>query len=277
MSFLLTHLPSPRPGAEFAITLAPSQMPLLDTPRVGGVRVVPAVVYLHALQEASHRAFGWSEVHVTSLSLEEAVVLGERAEVLRLVLEQPQGDVSEFGLWSQPTDTNSPQWRKTASGALCAAPSSRKSPRRVDVAGLRARLDTHLTGSAFYEQAWPAAFKLGPALELVRDVWTGAGEALGQVEAGPACKGAGVPTSLLLLDAAVQVSLAAIGPGSLGTVYMGTGQQSSVILESIGEGPLLSHAQRVPGSPDTRPAFDLTLMRPDGRVVAEVKGAVPLL
>ncbi len=147
-----------------------------------------------------------------------------------------------------------------------------------------------LSGTEFYQTIWNPEFQLGPSFQCIEKLWRRDGEVLAQMRFPEMPAPYIVRPNLLVLDACVQLFMAALPRGgrslakrdpdlsgeSVGTeedVYVGTGQESCRVYGPLPSAPLWCHAL-LRKSEDYQEAItgDFRLFDESGKMVAEVAG-----
>ncbi|WBB80641.1 type I polyketide synthase [Micromonospora sp. WMMD882] len=210
-------------------------------------------------------------VQVTDLVLHEALALpDDDAPRSTQVVLTPLGDGrSRMEVFSQPaTDPADAPWTRHATGTVTGLPPQPTD--RRDPASLGHGL-TAVDVTAFYQRLRTIGIEYGPAFTGIGRLWRGVDEAVGHVvlPAGPAAGPAGFHWHPALLDAALQVALAAF-PDDLTDAWLPIGVDRFTPAAAPGTA-VWSHARLRRHDSGTAVA-DVEVRRVDGTLAARVEG-----
>jgi acyl transferase domain-containing protein len=270
------RISSPLPHVQYEIELRLDSLELLRQHRVYGHAVVPGVVYLQMAMLAAAEVSPVGIAGVEDLSLLEPLVIGETVtRTIQLILEPHDAGTVSFAIHSRGMDDS---WRVHVRGRLKQASADEPPPgARVRPAALVEQCPAELSGADFYRDIWSQDFALGPDLQLVERIWRGEGQAVGRLRRPQAATHPEVQPDLLVLDACVQLLVAAI-PRRIEaegrrTLYVGTGQRASHLYRELPKTHVWCHARVVHTDPDAgRCVGDLTVFDDAGTLLAELTG-----
>lgn len=247
-------------------TISLATMPFLNEHRVHGHTVVPGVVFLELVLQATTRILG-DKLAVADFRLQRPLVLtGAETATLQAVLTPAGSDSGQItvqvfssvddGDWYQHLECS------LGHGSDLEDAAAKPSPPEPD-----------LVEADFYTEAWHPEFRLGGSFRLVTRWGRGFGIAVGEIrEPDSAAQGltAGIRSELLRLDAAVQL-IGAARPGIVRAepVHLGTGYERLIVYGRL-DHPVLRCVATLRGYGAT--VGDLVLYAPDGTAVAELLG-----
>jgi acyl transferase domain-containing protein/NADPH:quinone reductase-like Zn-dependent oxidoreductase/acyl carrier protein/short-subunit dehydrogenase len=200
-------------------------LPALLDHRVLGSVVLPAAAIVEMALKAAALHRGTTACDLQGLDIRRPLVLpaGQTARI-QFTISPDDGQFSlrsstvgagTDGPGSEETaaqgagpDATDINWMLHAIGTIATATTGVR-PERVSIAGLRARLGERLSASAFYERCTSKGLQYGPAFQRVREVWCGADEALAALDAVPRADEIDFVFPPAVLDACLQVALAA--------------------------------------------------------------------
>jgi acyl transferase domain-containing protein/NADPH:quinone reductase-like Zn-dependent oxidoreductase/NADP-dependent 3-hydroxy acid dehydrogenase YdfG/acyl carrier protein len=177
---------------------------LLDH-RVLGSVVLPAAAIVEMALEAASRHRGTTACDLQNLDIRRPLVL-PTGQTVRVQFSVSPDD-GLFSLRSRAAGDDA-GWMVHAIGTI-ATPTPGVRPAGISIAALRARLDTRLSADAFYQRCVSKGLQYGPAFQRVREVWCGADEALASLDAAPRADETEFAFPPAVLDACLQVALAA--------------------------------------------------------------------
>jgi 3-oxoacyl-(acyl-carrier-protein) synthase/NADPH:quinone reductase-like Zn-dependent oxidoreductase/SAM-dependent methyltransferase/NAD(P)-dependent dehydrogenase (short-subunit alcohol dehydrogenase family) len=165
---------------------------------VEGQVVLPATGHLELMLEAASEALG----HGSALEdvVLEAPLAIEGARRAQTVVEEETNGRNRVRLYAEQGDG---EWKRVSEGWL--SPQRGELPERLDLPEIRNRLRHLKAGSAFYTQLASRGLTFGDRFHGVQNVWTGPGEALGEI-AVTETDGADWVLTPWWLDACLQVA-----------------------------------------------------------------------
>ena len=165
--------------------------------RVFGEVVAPGALYAAQVAEAVSEAGSRSGVALSEVQLHDPLVLS--GEALRTVQVVVSGD-GGFEVLSRDGGDGA-AWAVHAEGRWGTSDGKGES---VDLAALREGL-APVAVEAFYRETAAGGIAYGPAFRVLRGLWSGEGEALGEVALPAASGGKGLRSPPVLLDGCIQV------------------------------------------------------------------------
>ena len=257
----------------FELRAAADLLPFLRDHRVFDATVLPATGYIEAALEAVEAATGRRSSVVEELEIPGALTTaGATARLAQVLLTPEQGDF-RFEVFATDSDGKADApWQRLGSGLVKGGPTPGVRTRSFVPDDIRTRCTRRLSGEAYYEDVARLGFAYGPSFRGVQQVWSGDGEALGEIHL-PASVAEDAASYLFhpaLLDSCLQIVLGLMPPGRtflpvrFDRVVLGPWQADLVVhavLRSVSE-----------GSPTVQ--GDVTIGDPQGTVVAEVEGVV---
>jgi acyl transferase domain-containing protein/acyl carrier protein len=233
--------------------------------QVQGAAVLPASAYVEmALLAARQRAGGEPEQGwvVEQVKLTEALVLGQERLVQVSLTEEAGGRYT----WRVSSQQEGGGWQLHASGAVRAGTASKQEQEAVEQ--VRERCGEEQGAEGYYRQLKQMGLEYGPAFQGVRQLWRGAGEALGRVELPEQLAGTleGSVVHPALLDACLQVLAGAVETqaGPLVPTYVG-----QVRVYGKPGGPVWSHGRVRQGPAGLE--GQVRVLGEGGRVLVEVE------
>ncbi|HEY1279363.1 MAG TPA: SDR family NAD(P)-dependent oxidoreductase [Acidimicrobiales bacterium] len=202
------RLRSPLATTTFESHLGVDTLRLLDDHRVFGRAILPATAYLElALAAATETG---RDLGLDDVVIHEALVAGDEPLHTVQTIVEPDSTGAAFKVFSQIDGAD--RWTLHASGRIGAAAVEPGEPLAVDT--IEARHAEPIDADDHYTRLRQHGLDFGPALQGVRRIWTGDGEAFGEI-ALPAAQTGALATYRLhpaLLDAGLQ-TLAALAAG----------------------------------------------------------------
>jgi myxalamid-type polyketide synthase MxaE and MxaD len=260
------------------------RFPYLNDHRVQGAMVLPAAFGVEMALAAMAEVFGTSEVELSELRFEQAVVLGEgEATNLQLVVTREAEGEARFQLFSRAAGQSlQAAWTPHAAGRfLPHTASSNFDERGLSLTEIKRRCDSPLKGEEFYGAMARRGLEYGESFRGVTEVWRGRGEALAHIRlsekaASEAAASSGAHPALL--DNCLQVIAAAL-PGHAAQNEEETYLPVSFERLRVHRQPRSSEAAwgyaRFKGAIDARDEVleaDAVLFGESGEVVLEVSG-----
>jgi acyl transferase domain-containing protein len=272
-----TRSQSALPATRFDSELSLGKAPWLADHRVRSAIVMPAAGYLELALAALHES-GQENGALEDVTFQEVMLVrpqGVRA--IRVVLGTQFSGKRTFQIFSGPT-TGDGLGTLHAQGVICSDSTPRSVERRCDLEQVRGRCPAGQVAADFYAEFARRGLNYGPCFQAVSQVWAGAGEALGRLQAPSAVAGELGVCQLhpALLDGAFQVLGAVLRDHAAagGDLYLPIGL-TSLRLHRAPRGSLWVHA--IVRDIDDSGAVtviqgDITLLDEQGRLVAEAKG-----
>ncbi|MYK34685.1 MAG: zinc-binding dehydrogenase, partial [Chloroflexi bacterium] len=278
-----TRHESPRGETLFETELLPTDPAWLNDHRVFGRVIAPGALY--GAMAASAVSGEPGPVVVEEMQLVAALVLPEDAEgggaqqgrSIQVVLDAPEGTSPRgFEIFSRGDGEEG--WTLHAQGQVSSGTAG-QSRERVDVDQLKAGMSKEDV-PAFYRARAETNIDLGPLFRTLQGLWSGEGEAVGEIALSEAVDGAGLPVHPVLLDGCFQVMAAARNQAGLedGATYLPFGWESLRLAEQLPERVLCYARIRESGSDSesTEPrevfAGDLRFYSPDGVELGGLSG-----
>jgi len=247
---------SPRGEVQFATELSGTDPAWLNDHRVFGRLVAPGALY-GAMALAAVRPDGTGPVVVEDLQLHSPLVLpdadpeaGSRqpSQAVQLLLDDAEGGAPRpFEVYSRAEDDEG--WTLHVEGRASTS-GEPQAPSRMDLDGLKAGLTVE-DASAFYRARADASINLGPLFRTLQGLWSGEGEALGEVVLPEAIDPSGLHAHPILLDGCFQVMAAARNVASIddGVTYLPFGWERLWLTGPLPK-RLVCHARMRPGARD---------------------------
>jgi acyl transferase domain-containing protein/short-subunit dehydrogenase len=187
--------------------LSVGNTPFLADHRVEEACILPATAYVEMFLHAAQKLLPGGVL--ASVSLEEAMVLGDASRPLQLVATE---DLSGWSL--ELSSVNEGSRRVHARAEVRRAENETRANGEA-TAVIRARLFRNESGEQFYSRLAGDGFRYGPAFRGIHNVAARDGEALAEIVLPEAAKISGFVAHPALLDACLQVLLAAFPSGEL--------------------------------------------------------------
>ncbi|MHB8523231.1 MAG: SDR family NAD(P)-dependent oxidoreductase, partial [Limisphaerales bacterium] len=231
----------------------------LNDHQINGQKVLPGVAYLELAAAAIRLATGSDAFVLANVAWTRPLrVEGEQAVSIRLV--DDDGSV-RFEVVSDADAAVHAEGKAVLNRVL--------SPRRVDVAAIKARCPQSESGAAVYQRCGDAGLSLGQSFQTIREIWFAEHEALSRLELPAAL----VPSSSAftlhpsLLDGALQTTaILGGGEGAGLPVPFAVGEVAFTRLTPV----CYAHVVQASGNRGLR-RFSITLMDESGEVLAELK------
>lgn len=213
---------SPRGEVLYETVMFPDDPSWLGDHRVFGRVIMPGALYgAMAASVATNEGIG--AVEVEDLQLHSAMVFAEadadegdeaRGRRVQLVFEDAEdGPSKRFEIYSRGQGED--EWTLHAAGALPPVDQSRTGGRGADFRVEKSRL-TPQNVSEFYTEKSGVGIDFGPHFRSVEALWSGDGEALGEVVLAEALQGSDLEAHPVLMDGCFQVLSAARNASSNG-------------------------------------------------------------
>jgi thioester reductase-like protein len=216
------------PLIQYETELSPQSTTLIDQHIIYGNRVLPGIVWIE-MGMAAHG--GMDEASTFSLekfTLRQPIIFSDDAHyTAQIVVTADHVDI-----YSQYGD----DWHLNAGMELHVNPALPAHTDSYSAEAIQKRATQDYSAEYFYSQIWHPDFHLGESFRCVEHIWRRDGEALARMHMPLHTAGTNVRPELLLLDACVQVIIAAMPPESeKGDVYIGFGQEYTRIYRPFGE------------------------------------------
>jgi acyl transferase domain-containing protein/NADPH:quinone reductase-like Zn-dependent oxidoreductase/acyl carrier protein len=211
-----TRLRSASSEAIFEGRLTADQPAFLRHHRVQGLVVTPATAYLETLCAAARACLGAEHVAVADVAVDEAMLLEDdgAGRTVQVVAAPAPGGALRAALSSLAEGaTDDEPWTRHVAATLELGPAAPAEAPSLDDA--RARCPDALAAEAHYASFERRGLAFGDAFRVVRRMWRGSGEAVGEVELGAelAAEAAHYQLHPVLLDGCLQVLAAALDGG----------------------------------------------------------------
>ncbi len=210
---------SPKGGISYDSLLSLQDLPWLSDHPVFGQVVVPGAYFLAMAATASAKGMEPRSIQLESLQLFSPLLLSEDREPcsLELVLEQPrEGEGPRtVEIFSRSDDEEG--WTLHARAMI--APVETTDAPTVDLSGLQRRLAEEDVAEMYGAFA-RLGIAYGPSFQTVRSLWSGDGEALGEVVLAEGLKRQGLDAHPSLLDGCLQVMSAALPEDRRTSLYL---------------------------------------------------------
>jgi len=210
------RIPQPPPVIAFESVLDADAPAFIADHRVLDRVILPGTAYLEMAMTAGATAMnGAVELH--DVEMIEPMLFDDGNRLVHTRIDTITGT---FSIHSAPADSADHGWTLHCSGRVSRR--SAAAAERVDITAALERCTTHMDGFAFAAQLASRGYDFGPRLLGVREVFSGTGEAVGQVVLPEAC--ADDPNRYtahpLLLDAAVQTIATAMSDAVAGRTWV---------------------------------------------------------
>jgi acyl transferase domain-containing protein/acyl carrier protein/SAM-dependent methyltransferase len=248
---------------QFESELSPRQPGYLGEHRVQGTALLPTAAYLEMVLDAAQEALGPEERHIEAMTLQEPLWFSaDHARAVNLILEK-QSDAHRFRVSSQGS---SGPWVLHVDGKLRRRQLAPTFGWTLD--GVRSRCRETVDVDALYDEFARVGLHYGPVFRLIRGLWRGHGEAVGEIVTPEG--GATTP----MLDAALQVLFAALPPlrDDL-RVYLPISLETFSFTRPAGS-RVWSHAaiREQGGSIGESFTVDIRICDESGRLIGEISG-----
>ncbi len=206
---------SPRGEVSYETKMFHDDPSWLSDHRVFGRVIMPGAFYA-AMAAAVVSKEQIVDVEVEDLQLQRAMLFaegdgendrGDQGRLVQLVLENAEeGLAKRFEIYSKDDDED--EWTLHAAGELAKANRAGSSERRSNLDAVKSRLQPRDVGE-FYAEKSSGGIDFGPTFRSVDSLWSGDGEAIGEIRLAESLKGAGLDAHPVLLDGCFQVLSAA--------------------------------------------------------------------
>ena len=277
-----TRHESPRGEVLFETEMFPSDPSWLSDHRVFGRVIMPGALY-GAMAAAVSRCEGAKSVDVEDLQLHSPMVFAdeepgsERGRRVQAVLGASEnGNARRIEIFSK--GESEAGWTLHAEGKASLSPRARGGGSRIGVDGMRSGMAAQDV-AAFYRARADASINLGPMFRTLQALWTGNGEAIGEVVLPEAVDRSGIDLHPLLLDGCFQVlSAARLAAGSEdAATYLPFGWERLWLTGPLPErlvchARLRENASAADGAPPEVLRGELRFCTPDGIEVGGLSG-----
>lgn len=157
------------------------RLPFLPDHRVFGAIVSPGACHLAMVLEAAQLAYPQQQVHLLGVALPQALVLDENEVRTAQIIfrSEAEPDAATFELISFPMERPAEPYQTHAVGQVHLTTPASIPP--VDIAALKLRCPTAMSGEAFVALATAQQVDFGPAFRWLGEVWCGHDEAIGRL------------------------------------------------------------------------------------------------
>lgn len=246
--------------------------------RVLGRVVLPATAYLDTLVACGREVLRTNAVSVENVTVKEAMVLDDdgTSRTLQTICAQPRDGAVSVSMSSLSDHAgDGEEWTAhvtanlrpaAAEAGVGVAVGAAGASVEVVIAELRRACPEAVAPGEFYAGFERRGLDFGAGFRAIRELWRGAGQALGMVElaADVAADGAGYGIHPVLLDGCLQVLAAALPTDDGETLYLPIGI-TRYTLHRRPSGRCWSHVVVQPGGDKTRRA-DLSIFDADGPI-----------
>ncbi len=226
-----------------------------------GHPVLPLTGHLELMLQAGAEVLGAGSVAVEDAVLHAPLTV-EQMRKVQTVVEAVSGERSRVRIYAENPGVENAQdaWQAVSEGWIRAAAEPGLEP--IDLEGIRARLREQEDISGFYAAMAAKGAKFGPKFRGLRALWSGPGEALGEVQ-GSVEEEAGYRFAPWRLDACLQIFGTVLEDAAL---YMPSSVGEIAVSGSPGE-RCWSHmrSRRIDSATITA---DFTITQPDGTPLA---------
>ncbi|MDE0109448.1 MAG: SDR family NAD(P)-dependent oxidoreductase, partial [Bryobacterales bacterium] len=231
--------------------------------RVFGEVVAPGALFAAQVGEALRETRHGLPVALEETAITRPLVLsGEEGRLVRVVL-------GEDRTWKVVSKDAAGRWETHAEGRW--TPLAAVAPESVDLGGLKAGLAPVDVDEGYLElERNPTGLDYGPAFRGLAQLWSGSGEALGEVLLPRGIDQHGLLAHPALLDACFQVTGGIAEHAEAGGTWLPIGWDRFVLLDALPDRVFCRALQRSEGV-GTRTA-DLWLYRDTGEEVARFEG-----
>ena len=206
---------SPRGEVLYETLMFPTDPAWLGDHRVFGRVIMPGAMFGAMAASVSSREVGQT-VEVEDLQLHNPMVFaeddgdeegGEAGRRVQLVFEDSDvGSGKRLEIYSRGEDDD--EWTLHAEGGVADTGRSSSSGRRIDLAAEKSRLKPRDIAE-FYKEKERVGIEFGPTFRSVGALWSGDGEAIGEVSLAESLRSSGLEAHPVLLDGCFQVLSAA--------------------------------------------------------------------
>jgi acyl transferase domain-containing protein/acyl carrier protein len=261
----------------FEYTVRPGAPAFLKDHRVHGAVVFPGTGYLETMRAAAETVFESDAIDLRDVAIREPLILEADAARTVQVTVGPAGEAPvAVEVWSRPSGDERPEaWRSHASGHIERREAGGCAHDLASLDTVRARCAEAVPVEEFYERLVEIGLDYGPTFRGVRELWRGAGEAVGLVEIDSERLAAldRYGAHPAVFDACLHVFGAAVSSNdaSAGEVYVPVGIERFQLFRALGARVWGAAALR-PTSSDGTLVGDLHLFDDAGIVVACLSG-----
>ena len=257
----------------------------LEDHRVFGQVVVPGALY-GAMATSASALLSGGPVIVEDMQLHSALVFpksaedGDESRTIQFILDAPdQVSARRFRIYSRGSGGD---WTVHVEGRLPLGAVAGDPAERIDLEGIKARLSPSDV-AGYYRARAEGKVGLGPFFQTLRGLWSGPGEALGEVRLPEGAGGSGLDLHPLVLDGCFQVMGSARdldGPhGGITFLPFGwerlsftTGQLPERVFCHVRLSEASREAESQPGEPPEVLTGEMRIYDPDGLLLGIIGG-----
>lgn len=260
----------------FESQISANSPPWLKDHRIFDTAILPGTGYLDMAWRAGTIALKSDRIQLEDVVFLRAMMLPEtQVKTVHLVLTPSEAEVYSFEVYSHaPATAEEPDadpWTLHASGRI----STEKEPisEGFNLSAVREQCSEEISVATFYQQCRERGIDYGDRFQLIERLWRAEGEALGQIalSQGWSAEGGDYPLHPALLDACLQVLLAALPEETRDRTYVPFGVESLQVRRTPGS-QIWSYARLQPPEGDRTLKVDLYLFDGDGELIARVQG-----
>jgi acyl transferase domain-containing protein/SAM-dependent methyltransferase/acyl carrier protein len=260
-----------RSEIEYASRISLKRLAFLEDHRVFGAVLMPSSAYLDMVLSAAREILGDAPVSIADYSIHQPLALDPDEERDMHVVFRPEGGQRHSFEIMSAIGEDGERWVSHATGILDISEAS--AVRAEPLSAVRSRLPREMSGAVFHDQLKHHGIDLGPHFRAVERLWTGEGEALGEIRLPERQDNPVFRMHPVVLDACFQTIGAALGatPERGALLQVGIGRMT---LHAPPGNRLLCHVRlREPGPFLAQaPVADLRLFSPDGSPIATIEG-----
>jgi len=257
--------------------LTTAEFSFLEDHRIFGTAILPGTGYIELALAAGQVVTRGEKPVIQDLTIQDALVVGDKEERLLQVLLTPDGvEEYQFEVFSQGNESE--PWVLHASGKLIPAgkvEAIEVPADLIDIENIKLRCGNPITAEEHYRHLAENGLTFGKSLQGVNQLWQGENEALGKIQLTEAAASEnGFILHPALLDAHLQVIAAAIPSSS--EIYLPIHFERVQLLSdfpNLFSVPIWSYVQLVDGEPGGATLrADLTLFNEAKDIVALLQG-----
>ncbi len=259
-------------GTAFEVSLSAATHAYLFDHSVGGRVIAPAAALIELIRANAGVWLESPHVVVTDLVLSEPLAL-ERDSITQVqILFTPAGEASTAAIYSRPVADHPTAWVRHADARVSTQPSASLVSTPVSLEAIRMRCTQGPSPSAHYSALAERGLDLGPAFQVVTDLWKGDREALGRVRETVSSPRSDV-VSPTFLDGAIQVAATALD-GLVGAAdpYLPFALQSAILTPKACTGSWIHATVRSISSDQRTLTVDIDLLDEGGTGVGRLEG-----
>lgn len=266
----------------FQATLDTKALPFLLDHRVHGAIVLPGAAMIEMALAAAQELLGSARVELCDVAFEKLLLLSADKPIdVQVSIQPASGNAHSFQIHSRSNHAEplGDAWTLHASGSFQPLEANHALPdaTSADLDQIQRRLREQMSPPQFYQRLAGYGLNYGEMFQAVERLWSGDGEALGQIALPRALSNSkdGWLLHPVMLDACLQVIAAAMPAGA-------TASSTGGMFVPVGVGPMKQHTalpRRVWSHVKLGQALDVasamaevTIYDEDGQLVAEVRG-----